>query len=317
MVAGTTIVLAGLALLGGVLRPPPFTATSVFRPETTGAQGRLAGVAAQLGLGGANLATESVEFYARLLRSTDLLREAVRQPFEIEGQRTASLVDVWGRGNSDAERTRAAVRRLDGATRVRTDWDAGLVAVETSADSPGLAEQLNRRLLSLVNDFNIEKRTTRAAQERRFVDARLAEAKSSLDIAESQLQQFLQRNRTYLSSPQLSLEYERIGRRVQFQQQLYATLAQASEQARIDEVRNTAIITVLQSPEGTARRPGRALRVMIFAALGMFLGVSFALGRESLRFARFNRPEEYVALKTALGDAVGRLRPRSKADGKG
>ena len=304
IIAGVSVVIGAIGVASVTLRPPPYTATSVFRPETD-QPGRFSGFAAQLGIGGGNLNSESVDFYARLLRSTDLLKEAAsKQYVTAQSSRPVTLQQLWGAAGSDQERTWAAVRRLDRATRVTTDWDAGVVVLQTAAAEAALAEQVNRQLLDLVNDFNIRKRMTRASQERRFIDSRLAEAKSELNATERGLERFLQQNRTYANSPQLMIEYEGIYRQFQLQQQTHASLAQALEQARIEEVRNTPIVTVLQSPEGTASQGGRGLRVMMFITFGLFAGLGIALVRETLRFTRLTRPDEYAALTTAVRDVI-------------
>jgi uncharacterized protein involved in exopolysaccharide biosynthesis len=281
------VVALALGLLSLWLVPPLHVATSMFRPEVSERQLPLSGFAAQLGIARGTLGSESVDFYARLLRSADLLRDAAGQTYAAApGQPDEPLYAVWGAGSSESERIKHAARELDRRLRVRSDWDAGLIVVETLAEDAVLAEQINRRLLDLVDDFNIRRRMNRGAQERQFVEARLEEAKATLDSAETELERFLQRNRTYRSSPQLVLESERLGRRVQLQQQVFANLSQSLEEARIEEVRNTAIISVVQNPEGTARRQGRALRLVLFLTIGLFVGVSAALMREVHQHAR-------------------------------
>ena len=101
----------------------------------------------------------------------------------------------------------------------------------------------------MVSHFNLLTRQTRAGAERRFVEARLQEAADSLRLVENRHKAFLQANRDFRNSPQLKFENDRLERDVQFQQQLYTSLAQSFEQARIDEVRNTPVITVLEPPD--------------------------------------------------------------------
>ena len=52
-------------------------------------------------------------------------------------------------------------------------------------------------------------------------------------------------------------------------QQVYTTLVQSFEQARISEVRDTPVITVLQAP---FLPPADDRRLVLFAALGIVLG---------------------------------------------
>jgi uncharacterized protein involved in exopolysaccharide biosynthesis len=106
-------------------------------------------------------------------------------------------------------------------------------------------------------------------------------AQQALSIAEDALLAFLVQNRRYQDSPQLSFEYNRLQRRVEQQQQLYTSILTAYEQARIEEVRNTPVITVLDSPEGTARRSGSTiLNVVLGIVLGFVAAVIIAMAME-------------------------------------
>ena len=68
----------------------------------------------------------------------------------------------------------------------------------------------------------------------------------------------------------LTLDYARLQRRVELGQQVYSTLALSYEQARIDEVRNTPLLILIDRPEGSARRYGsRAKDAIIWFLIGI------------------------------------------------
>jgi uncharacterized protein involved in exopolysaccharide biosynthesis len=56
---------------------------------------------------------------------------------------------------------------------------------------------------------------------------------------------------------------------------MYTTLTQAYEQARIDEVRNTPVITVVEPPESPVRPDSR--RLVSWLAVSLVVGVLAAL----------------------------------------
>jgi uncharacterized protein involved in exopolysaccharide biosynthesis len=112
-------------------------------------------------------------------------------------------------------------------------------------------------MLRLVSEFNLNRRQTKAGADRRFVETRVRESLDSLRGAEAALEAFLQRNREYRNSPQLVFAYDRLDREVRMRQQLYTTLIQSYESARIDEVRNTPVITVMEAPDLPARPDAR------------------------------------------------------------
>src|SRR5207247_11431524 len=148
--------------------------------------------------------------------------------------------------------------------------------------NPYLAAQVNQRLLDLLNEFNLRSRQTRAGQERQFVEQRLEEVRGDLRKAEDRLADFMRRNRQYASSPELSFQHDRLSREVSIQQQLFVSLAQSYEQAKIEEVRNTPVISVVERPEVPARPDPRFLGVKAILALlvGGLLGLLGAMARE-------------------------------------
>src|SRR5690606_6763143 len=145
-----------------------------------------------------------------------------------------------------------------------------------------LAVALNRRLLELIDDFNRRKQQSQARAEREFVEARLADAQRELEEAEGRLSDFLSRNRRIDGSPELNFEMLSLERRVEVKQQIYVSLARSYEMARIAEVRESPVITVVEPPEGSATPVGSGLVLNVAIALvfGGFIGVLFAFTQE-------------------------------------
>jgi hypothetical protein len=87
------------------------------------------------------------------------------------------------------------------------------------------------------------------------------------------LKTFLQNNLTYQGSPRLQLEFARLQRHVDLVQQVYVTLSQEYEQARIQEVRNTPVITIVDRPEASAHH---SIRLSTAGLLGLVAGLIMA-----------------------------------------
>ncbi|MGH7482506.1 MAG: GNVR domain-containing protein [Longimicrobiales bacterium] len=309
-----------LALLLFLVGGTSFTASSTFQPKDAGSGSRLAGLAVQFGFPvPASMGEESAAFYAELLESHELLYGtaaatyafAVRDEEMVETVR-GTLIDLYEiEGDTPAERERAAIMALDEMVTVEQDPEAGLVTLRVTAPWRSLAVDVNRRMLDLLNTFNLEKRQSQAAQEREFVEVRMEEAQAELLAAEEALERFLQQNRTYTSSPQLVFEAARLQRRIDLQQEVYTSLVQAYEQARIEEVRNTPVITVIDGPERNVSRAGSGLLtyLLLSLVLGGMVGIMCAFVREYVSRTREERPEEYEEFVAARRDAVGWLRP--------
>lgn len=297
-----------------------YTAESRFRPESSlGDASRLAGIASQFGLSLPNVEDPgSLEFYEELARSRDLLREVVQSTlrFVVRPESNDSIggtvLELYGvSGDTPDERVQRAVDLLRGNVLATSHSRAGLVEVRTSGAWPGLAEAVNRRLLDLINRFNLESRQSRAGAERRFVEARMEEARRELQDAEGALERFLERNRRYTQSPQLTFEAARLQRRVDLRQQVFVSLAQAYEQARIDEVRNTPVITVVDGPEGSARASrGVVVSGLVGLVLAFLVSLALAFAREHLSALRAQSPAEYEHLAALWQHAVQAWLPR-------
>jgi uncharacterized protein involved in exopolysaccharide biosynthesis len=299
---------AGLVTL---VRGPEFTAHAELKPGVADNRlANLAGLAAQFGVSaGAFGGTEGVEYYAAVLRSNEVLGSVVRSSFRFSNRRLrevtgdsiqGTLLDIWEiEGPTVAVREAKAIRRLRAAMAARSNLTAGLLRLEVTARWPELAVQINRRFLEVLEAFNLQNRQSQATAQRRFVEQRLTQMRGELAAAEEALVAFEDRNRVH-QAPGLALERQRLQRRIDVSQQVYLTLAQAYEQARIDEVRDTPVITVVDAPENTVEQSGGLL---LFVLLGGFVGGLVGLGliflSEIWSHQMTEHPDDASAIRTA------------------
>lgn len=309
----TALLLGGAALL----QDRSYSASASFLPQ--GAMGASGGAAATVARQfGVDLtparAGESPDFYVHLLQGREILRQAVESEYTVlaEGERrVGTLVEIWAiEEDGLTPRWRVAVERLRQQASVSVDRQTGVVDLAVSADSPELAEQIATRLLELLSQFNLEVRQTQAREEGEFVNARLQEAQADLRAAEEALQEFLQSNREFQNSPTLLFEHDRLQRQVRLRQELVNSLALSLEQARIEQVRNTPVLTVVADPMGSAAPVARG--TVARALLGLFLGgvlaVLIAFAREFGRRSRAEEPHHYREFDELKREAVADLR---------
>jgi uncharacterized protein involved in exopolysaccharide biosynthesis len=309
------LVLAAITAVVTLVLPRSYTSISTFMPQASqGKFAQLSGLAAEFGFNvQANEPAASPSFYAFLLQSRELLRSAVRTAYDLPAKdttRRGSLVEWYHpAGDTPAEREEAAIDRLRGDLRAATDAETGTVQLKVRNRSPRLAFEIASRLMDLVSDFNLQKRQSQAASERRFVEVQVKEAGGRLQGAEDRLKTFLQQNREYRTSPQLLFEYDRLFRAVTMQQQVYSSLAQAFEQARIDEVRNTPVLTLVDPPNLPAEPDRRWLlaKALLAALLGALIGAFVALISDFLGRTRGEavRPEPGHETESPLARAAG------------
>jgi uncharacterized protein involved in exopolysaccharide biosynthesis len=155
--------------------------------------------------------------------------------------------------------------------------------VAVTTEWPGVSAALGDAVVAEVNRFNNAIRRSQASAEREHVEGQLELARTELRVAEAELRGFLEANRQWQNSPELRFEHDRLQREVLMRQELYTSLNQAFQQARISEVRNTPVINVIQEPFEPALPESRGLLLKL--ALGLVLGGMLGLFVGLLRHA--------------------------------
>ncbi len=312
-------VVLGLPLLAGLLTgalsllvPPTFTATSTFVPEIRPQRALpsgLIGLAGQLGVSLGGEASQSPRFYAEVAESRELLERVLLSHFadprssRITGDSVTLLRLLQLGGRDSADSVERGVRRLRKLVGVSVDNQTSIVTVSTDARSPSLAAAVANRLVEYLNDFNTRTRQSQARERRKFVEQRVADGEHDLRAAEEDLRGFYERNRSWQQSPQLVFDEGRLRRQVEIRQEIYVTLKREYETARIEEVNDTPVITVIDPavPPHRKSRPNRTLLVLMALALGGLLSVSWAMSAEYLE--RVRRKDEAL-----YRDFLGNLR---------
>lgn len=308
LVVGSVILVAVTAVVTGVMRPLGWTTSARFTPQAGTSQGgsRLATIAGEFGIdiGGGQGTSQSLQFYAQLIRSREILGEVAADRFEV-----GDTLAVDGRGVIrgtlaeilEIEADQASVRRaaaigwLNGALNESIDPASNIIEVSITTPWPDLSEQIGDHLLDRVNEFNLQTRQSQAAEEREFVEKRMELAREELRASENALERFLQNNRRFQNSPELVFEHDRLQRSVTMRQQLYTSLAQSYEQARVEEVRNTPVITVIESPMRPIAPNSRRLRLrfVLGAIFGTVFGILLGVARDIVTREKRESQEAY------------------------
>ncbi len=277
------LLCTGVSLGIALKRPALYTSSASFLPESTGGvapSGALA-LAQQFGfaLGSGRGGERSPQFYADLVTSREILRQATTRHFLRPTEGASEEMDLITfyevGGETVEERIGRAITRLIGALSVSTDRETGIVSFSVTTSDPMVSQALAALILELVNDFDVTTRQSQAGAERLFAGGRLAQLNSELREAEDSFKNFLLENRLFTNSPSLEFEHDRLQRAVAMRQQLVTSLAEAFESARIEEVRNTPVITLIESPRVPALRDPK--RRVVIVLVGMSIGAMFGV----------------------------------------
>lgn len=263
-------------------RPALYRASASFIPQGAdpGRSG-LAGLASQFGVAvpaGVGAQNLTPDFYLRLIKSRELLGHIARDTLVVPemGGRRVAVEDLLDVGPGPAKvREEAAVDELSRRINASASKTTAVVDLNVATQWPSVSLAIASTLLDGVNEFNQRMRHDQAAEERKFVEGRLAVATSDLRAAEDRLEQFLQSNRQ-VGVPQLTFTRDRLQRDVDLRQQVFTTLTQAYEDVRMREVRDTPVITIVDPPTVPSKPEsrGRGIRVLLGFMLGALVGTA-------------------------------------------
>lgn len=313
-VAVCGILIATVLGVNALLQPRTFTSHSSFMPEADTEASSVARMAQEVGLGvPSGRGEQPLAFYSDLLRSRAITIKAIDSTFVVpedeheDGQRRegnwAAIFDI--EADDEARRRQAAIESLQGRVSVDTDYQTRTIRFSVTTPWPTVSRDAAALLLDLVNEFNLTQRQGRASERREFIASRLAESREELRSAEEALETFLDQNRQFEQSPRLVFEADRLEREVSFRQHVLTTLTQSYEEARIDEVRSTPVITPVVQPYVPPRPDGRGvvLRVVLGLMAGLSLGALLALIVEFFRRVSLTQDEdaaEFVRLRDEM-----------------
>jgi len=282
------LALAAAVGLGSLLLPRTYQAEGSFLPDLEKSSllpSSLAGLASQFNLTSLLGTTQRAEFYGDLVTSRTVLDSLAESsiPTGRDSERVTPI--VWF-GYSDKPPALALSKtreKLKNRIDVQVNQGTGVVRIRFRSENPVFGAAVVNRLISLVNEFNLVRYRSRARARREFTENRLKDMAAKLQEAEQRQADFAKRNRTIESSPELRLEAERLARAVRLREQVYLQLTQSLEEARIEEVRDTPILTVVDAsvPPVKPSFP----RPKLFAVMTLVLALTMTVGRRIISAA--------------------------------
>ena len=164
---------------------------------------------------------------------------------------------------------------------VKEDRRTGLIQVNIEMESPNLAAEVANFIGSEIQSYIQKQNTVKAVKEKLFISGRLVVVKGELEKLEEDLKEFKERNRGYEVSPELFMIYSQKFREAEAKQQVYVTLQQQLELARISEVKQTPIINILDEARApvSKSRPNRAIISLLSLLAGFLFGASISIIR--------------------------------------
>lgn len=296
LILRTTIAVALVtAIVNYFVLPLRFSATASLLPEGSddrlSAFGDVAGIAELAGL---NISSpDVVRLYPAVAMSETVLRRVIERSYSLPGHADRGTLYVYYELTDllPAEALDGALRELRQNIGVTFDTKTNIVTLALTAGDPALAADILNGLLEELDGFMREERVTKASGRRTWIETRLAEVEERMKKAEASLQHFRETNRRIADSPSLVMRDRALSREVEMNVALFIELKKQYEIARIEEIRNTPVVSVLDHARPPVKKsgPNRSGNTLIMA----FLAAAFSGG--------------YVVLKSLYADRISRI----------
>lgn len=308
IVALTTVTTLILVVVAGLLMTQFQSRARVLVQQDAGAAPSFAGLAAQIGLPvGIGGSENSPTFFAELLRSRDVLDSLAYSAFVADSQPAKPLLDLL-EVEEDGDRGKRglrAVKELRKRVSVSTDLASGLITVQVTMPTRQLAEDALERLLGIAERLNRRRQQASFAAERQFAETQLGNATAELRASEKKLESFLETNRTFAGSASLELQAATLRREVELRQAVTLGLAQAYERAKLEEVRNTPVLTLVESPGGSAEKTLKPPFLLVLGVvLGVVLGSLLAMWSYIRSVLASSMPNAYESVRMELKSTI-------------
>jgi len=169
---------------------------------------------------------------------------------------------------------------LRGRVSVNQDKDTGLLTTKVKLQDARAAAELNRHLIELLKEYVTDYRIEKARQNLEFTEQMRDEAETRFERTQMALAEFLDANRN-INTARLETELERLQDEKNLALNIYNSLSQRYEEARITLQEQTPIFKVVQAVSVPSKRsePNRPLTVIIFTMLGGILAIGIVLLR--------------------------------------
>ena len=170
-----------------------------------------------------------------------------------------------------------ALKIIGDRVRVSESKKSGLITVSFLAEEPKLASDIVNFISDAITQYVQKVQTKRTKDNRKFIEERMAEVSETLAVSEEKLKRFREENRSIQNSPELQLQYERLLRDLEVDKQVYITLKQQYEISRIEEVKETPVVNVLDEGREAVERnyPRRMVTVFLFMILSGMVTLIF------------------------------------------
>tara|TARA_Y100000994_G_C15697181_1_gene443774 strand:+ start:2240 stop:3166 length:927 start_codon:yes stop_codon:yes gene_type:complete len=177
-----------------------------------------------------------------------------------------------------------AIKKLDKLISVNEAY-SGLIEVEVLFEEPQLSADIANYISQYVINFVNKEQKTFARKTKTFTEERFNIAENELIVSEDELTNFRKEYPLINDTPELQLLRLRLARNVEVNQEVYITLRNQLEIAKIEESKERLFINILDKayPSIKKEHPKIFLLLFIFSFLGFLSGSLYYIVLNNVR----------------------------------
>jgi len=278
-----TVTIISLPLLIYVIViPPQYIARITILPAENTADSPLKSMLAITNqFPGLNLPTsiDRSVIYKAILTSKRIQKRLLETSFYHEKIKSQSkLLDILGGDFEDEtyqRRLDIGSKILDKMMKVSINRENKITTLIIESDSPRLSAEIATTFVMELEQFIIKINTTKAAENTKFIESRLAETLSTLEKKELDLKNYRVSNKRIENSPERQLEQGILLRELKVQEEIYLTLKKEMEISKIEEVKSLPLIQILDQATVPTEKSKPKRRIIMLSGLitSFLLGV--------------------------------------------
>tara|TARA_B100000519_G_scaffold168327_1_gene152998 strand:+ start:549 stop:1628 length:1080 start_codon:yes stop_codon:yes gene_type:complete len=263
---------------------PSYQSTAQILSSTKTANNRLTGIASQLGVEIPITQNEPKWDYKNILMSRTLAKSLLYKTFDTEKYgKGQTLLYILNNGNNVLPENKNAKELIainninSNMLNVSENNKTNTLELRFNTFEPKLAKELLESLIGELDKHlkDFAKRST--SETKHFIEERILETQAELENKEEALKDFTMRNRRIENSPLLLLEKQRLMREVTVLTGVFTTLKQQYETTKIEELRDSDYIIVLDKPDLPFKAISPNLRIRLIFSLVYGLGIGLIL----------------------------------------
>ena len=247
---------------------------------------QLQGLAAQFGVTVQGGSENAQWVYPEIVKSRTLAKSVLKRKFDTnEYGPQKSLLQILTYGDEEPT-VSIDTLEIHGANAligmIEIESQGSFYNLSVSTFEPQFAADLCAVLIEELDRHQREYKTEKVKETRLFIEGRIIDIQKELESAEENLKVFRDRNRQIGQSPALLLEQQRLTRETSVLTGVFTTLKQQLEMTKIEEVKESTLIQVLDPPIAPFHRdsPNRRLSVLLSLILGFGFAVVVAFVKE-------------------------------------